>query len=142
MKASEEPRRTGIRGLMDRYPRLWLSPFSVLLGVVGAVGYARNGEGQMAIFSVVRMTAFGLVAALSKDEYFVAGTGEGDERQRAIELEASRFSLHCVTVLAVAGFIWEIYTRSPGEPPGIFTLFCVVGAGSHMFAFAYLRRRR
>lgn len=133
-----EGRQGGLRGLRDRYPRLGLFPFSVLLGSVGAAGLLRNRENEMAVFIVVLMTAFGAYAAVSKDEFMVAGTGEGDERQKAIDQEASRISLSCIMVVSVLGFFWEIFTGRPG----LFSFMCFVGAASHFLAFAYLRRRR
>lgn len=132
-------RRNGSRGWRDRYPRLIVLLASVALGLLAGFGYARNDEMTRGVIAVVLMTLFGAVAALSKDEFFVADSPEADERQRSMGADASRIALSCVMFVAVAGFMWEIYT---GESPGAFTLICVVGALSYGFAFAYLRRRR
>ena len=136
-------RRAGLGGLSERHPRWWALPFSIFLGVVVAVGYWRNDERQMAMFAVVALSVFGAYLAFSKSEYAVAGTPEGDERQRSISLEASHFGYLAMTLVAVLGFLWEdVYNHVSGEPPGIFTLLCVVSAVSYGLAFSFLKRRR
>ena len=129
---------TGPAGFRQRYPRWPLLPIAGLLGGIGAVGFWRNDQGWMAIGLVVTMTLFGAAAAFSKGEFFVAGTDEGDERQRSIDMEAAQVAYICVIVVAVVGFMWEIYA----DRPGVFSFICFVGGTSHALAFAVLKRRR
>ena len=128
-----------VRGrLRDRYPRIGFLPVGFLMGGVLAVGYARNDEPQMAIFGFVLMMMTGIFLAFSKSEYAIAASSEGDERARSIDMEAMRVSYHCLVLVNVCGFLWEVFRGEPGP----FSFICFVGATTHALAFAYLKRRR
>lgn len=138
-----EYRRGGLRGLSDRYPRLWALPASMVMGVFMAAGFALNDNLRMAAFGVVIMTLFGLYSAFSKSEYTIAASGDGDERQRTIQLEASRVAYAITVYAALAGAMWELYAGRANEPASrALALICLVAAASYAAAFFFLKRRR
>jgi hypothetical protein len=118
--------------------RKLLFPFGVALGLVCAVAYARRGEYGQAVFAVVLMTTFGAALAFSPSEWAVAQGRDADERQRAINDQAVRHAYGAVIVVAVGGFLVELYRGTAGP----FTLISAVGGFVHMASLAILQRRR
>ena len=133
-----------VRPASARAPRqkLLVLPFSLLLGGLLAIGHFRQGEVDRAIVVLVLFPAVGMYVAFSKSHLARSSTEPGDEREQMIQRQAAAYAYHALTWLAVAGFIWETYTKEPGEPPGAFTLMAVVGAVTYVASTTVLRRRR
>ena len=138
MKTVNEARRDGLRGLRDRYPRLWALPTLMVMGGIGAVVHALNERTLWAIWSVAVSTLLGLFFALSKSEYAGAAMGEGDERQLAINLEAGFYAYLALGLSVAAGVFWEVFHGRIG----IFVVMSFIGVATYATAFAVLRRRR
>lgn len=131
-------RRGGLRGLSGRYPRLWTLPAFLAMGSVGAVVHAVNDRPLWATWSVAISTVLGLFFAFSKSEYANAMTGEGDERQLAMHLEAGFYAYIALGMAVAIGAFREI---ARGEI-GLFVAMSFIGMASYTIAFLVLKRRR
>ena len=113
-------------------------PFAVALGAIAAALATSNGEFGFAVFAFMLLTLFGAYVGFSRSEWAIMQTGEGDERQRAVNVEAMQYAYYAVVLVTVTGFFFEL----AADDPGPFTLVGAVGGFTHMGALALLGRRR
>lgn len=128
----------GLRGLSDRYPRLWALPAFLAMGSVGGLVHAVSDRPLWAAWSVAISAVLGLFFAFSKSEYANATMGEGDERQLAMHIEAGFYAYFALGTAVAIGAFREI---ARGEL-GLFVAMSFIGMASYTIAFLVLKRWR
>lgn len=73
-----------------RLPRWWLMPWSIGLGFVVAILAMRNHRPGLAVFAIVPFAAVGWVLAFGRGDWATSGASDADERQQAMQMEATR----------------------------------------------------
>jgi hypothetical protein len=105
---------------------------AVLLGIE----IARHHPGLGGIYAS-ELWGFSTVACLAGGEWGVLLRGQGDERQRKIQLRADLFAGRMMLTAAIAGFLVEVIRGKPGA----FTIMSGIGGGSILIAQLFLKRR-
>jgi hypothetical protein len=102
--------------------------------VSGSLGWA---IGALAIYVVLAALAF-VWAGGSGDVAAILRVG-GDERQRGLDRDATAITGVVMSLAAIVGGIVQIARTGN---PGVYGLFCVIGAVTYSVSLFQLRRRR
>jgi hypothetical protein len=108
---------------------------------VGAASWT-GGQHGWAIASIVLYVVLAAVAYLwagRSGDFAALLRGGGDERQRALDRDATAFTAGALLLLALGGALVSLGRTGN---PGVYGLFCAVGALAHGGYFAVVRRRR